>query len=114
MMKNYLNNIFYENTIHDPNRRVFYYQKHYKNYTMLYFFNSFREDIIFNIFDEFYSGRENVFNIVKNFIDINDYYSLFGATFYFPLRDLTEEEKFYILLKYGDIGKEIIREQLTE
>lgn len=110
MMKNYLNNIYCSVSIPlNSSDSDFYYEKSCNMYKIGFILNyNYHYETIVKIFDEFYGGRLEVFHHIKKFIDDNSFMD--GQSFYVPMRSLTEDERFYIILKYGEIGSLIINE----
>lgn len=75
-----------------------------------YVFNAHKKyyPIIKEILDKFYDFETEIKPVIIEEIKRKKHY----GKFYFPLpHDLTEEEKFYIILKYGEDGEYLLKER---
>lgn len=109
-MKNYLNRIYNCRWLSDGQIKayssLFCYMK--PNGVFIYDTSLIKLPIVKEILQDFYNFEEEIKPNLIKYIDNNIFDSEY--IFYYPIRELTEEEIFYIVMKYGDIGKEIIKE----
>lgn len=112
----YLNNIYFANWLLNNNtlenkKDFFYYSHNNKGYI----FNVNKKYIptINGIFNQFYGGIENVRKIIINTIHDENTEIFAYNQLYFPLRELEEDELFYITMKYGKEGEYLLKDKYT-
>lgn len=112
MMKNRLNEIFsnYLKILELKQNDLFYFLD--KDNNIDYVFNTHEKyyPIIKEILEKFYDFETEIKQVIIEEIKSKQHY----GKFYFPLRDLTEEEKFYIILKYGKAGEYLLEEKIND
>lgn len=115
----YLNNIYFssghwllnDNNTLENKKDFFYYCKNNTGY--IFNVNKKYIPIINDIFNQFYGGIENVRKIIIDTINDKNTEIFTNNQLYFPLRELEEDELFYIIMKYGKEGEYLLKDKIT-
>lgn len=103
-MNNMLNRIYVGDSYRLADKELFHYIR--SNLHFIFDIPMSYIKTVKDILEEIYNFE---LEIKPKLIDyINNRNNTCFSFFFFPLRELTEEERFYIVMKYGSVGQSII------